>query len=79
MCLEITLEHLKNLANDWLKETLLFLLSRRSQIEARFDRVLKTLKRANYLGQRSLCITKEQHRLWVIQQFVFDASESWAH
>jgi len=43
MCLEITLEHLKKLANDWLKETLLFLLSRRSQIEAGFDRVLETL------------------------------------
>ena len=77
--LDLAVEYLTKLANDWLKETLLFLLSRRSQIVASVERVLEPLKRANDLGQRSLRIAKQQHRLWVIKQFVFDACESWAH
>ena len=77
--LDLAVEYLTKLANDWLKETLLFLLSRRSQIVASVERVLEPLKRANDLGQRSLCITKQQHGLWVIKQFVFNTSESWTH
>ena len=77
--LDLAVEYLTKLANDWLKETLLFLLSRRSQIVASVGRVLQTLKCANNLGQRSFRIAKQQHGLWIIKQFVFDASESWAH
>jgi len=77
--LDLAVEYLMKLAHDWLKETLLFLLSRRSQIVASVALVLESLKRANDLGQRSLRIAKQQHGLWVIKQFVFNTSESWAH